>query len=78
MLHELALKMQNAALRAVDPYILVKKNVYLDDTLLHIGQYIADLNKFERIFIIGFGKAVAPMALPSKKFSNGALPAECC
>lgn len=62
MLQKAALKMQKEALRAVDPYLLIKNKVHLHNGLLQIGQFEAALNKFQHIFILGFGKAVAPMA----------------
>jgi hydroxypyruvate reductase len=54
-----------AALKAVDPYTLVKQSLKLNGSILIIDTPSAkktfDLTKFRRIFVVGGGKAVAPM-----------------
>lgn len=52
-----------AALCAVDPYNAVRTAVRRDEASLIIDQHEMRLDRFERIFAIGVGKAVYPMAL---------------
>ncbi len=52
----------NAALKAVDPAEAVRKNVNLMGETLTIGQRTYDLTNYERIFVVGGGKAGSPMA----------------
>lgn len=44
-------------LRAANPYLAVKRFLQLKGDVLQVGKLELDLNKFERIFIIGTGKA---------------------
>ena len=48
---------------SVDPFQAVKNQMILVDGKLHIGGGIYQLADYEHIYIIGFGKAVLPMAL---------------
>jgi hydroxypyruvate reductase len=57
-----ALEIFNAGLKAVDPVEAVCLHVKVTDETLFIDDQSFDLKKFERIFIVGAGKAVAPMA----------------
>lgn len=50
------------ALNAVDPYQIVKERIRKNRTILSIGNENVDLEKKGQIFLIGFGKAVLPMA----------------
>ena len=52
----------NAAINAVKPDLLIRRRVKLKDSLLHIGREKFQLSDFEKIFIIGAGKASAFMA----------------
>jgi hydroxypyruvate reductase len=52
----------NHALRAVDPYSCVFNQVNLDQRQLIIGQTVLSLNQFNRVFLLGIGKAAVPMA----------------
>ncbi len=61
-LHEDALDIFLAALRAVDPNAVVQSKVRVVDDTLFIGDRTYDLNAFERILVVGAGKASAAMA----------------
>ena len=50
------------ALRAVDPREAVLNSVQLDGNVLKVGGRAYDLANFDRIFVVGGGKAGAPMA----------------
>jgi hydroxypyruvate reductase/glycerate 2-kinase len=45
------------ALTAVDPYTAIEKLVHLDDHWLSVGDLSIDLKQYERVFILGAGKA---------------------
>ena len=49
-------------LEAVEPRAAVKRNCRLDGDTLHIGNSTYDLSKVKNIYVIGSGKASAPMA----------------
>lgn len=51
-----------AALAAVDPTTAVRNVLQRADNLLHVAGHSYDLGAIERIFVIGAGKAGAPMA----------------
>jgi glycerate-2-kinase len=51
-----------AALNSVDPYQIVKKRLKKNGAILSIGNESVDLDLIDQVFIIGFGKAVLPMA----------------
>jgi hydroxypyruvate reductase len=57
-----AMEIFKAGLKAVDPVEAVCLHVRVADDTLFIDDQRFDLKKFERIFIVGAGKAVAPMA----------------
>lgn len=50
------------ALRAVDPKEAVRRNMCLGGDTLHVGGRSYELKDFDRIFVVGGGKAGAPMA----------------
>lgn len=50
------------AIQAVDPYGCVYRQVLKEDDTLIIGNRVFSIEKFDRIFLIGFGKASVPMA----------------
>lgn len=52
----------NAALAAVDPYNAVLNAARIEHDSLHIGGASYELGKYERIIVIGAGKATARMA----------------
>jgi glycerate 2-kinase len=51
-----------AALDAVDPAAAVRRFLHRDGNLLHVGEQVYDLAKYERVFLVGVGKAGTPMA----------------
>lgn len=53
---------QEAALAAVDPAEAVRRNVRREGDELRIGERTYRLDEYERIFVVGGGKASAPMA----------------
>ncbi len=57
-----ALEIFNAGLKAVNPIEAIHRHVQLSDDALLIAGRRFELKTFERIFIVGAGKAVAPMA----------------
>jgi glycerate-2-kinase len=61
-LKELGLKIVNSAIQAVKPDRLIQKKVVLKANHLTIEKQTFDLDKFEKIFIVGTGKASALMA----------------
>jgi glycerate 2-kinase len=68
----------NAALAAVDPYNAVLKAVKVDGEQLHVADAKCNLATFERIVVVGAGKATARMALAietllGKKISEGLI-----
>lgn len=52
-----------AGLSAVDPFAAIKREVQRQGDQLHVRERIYNLNQFQRIFVIGSGKAAACMAL---------------
>jgi glycerate 2-kinase len=69
-------KILNAALKAVDPYQATLDQLRLSGVTLRIPDKSINLNGFERIFVVGAGKAGAPMAMAVHKLlgqrvSNG-------
>jgi hydroxypyruvate reductase len=51
------------AINAVDPYRCVANHVQFDGQHVTIGGNVMKVDQFERIFLIGFGKAAVPMAV---------------
>ena len=58
----LALRLADAALAAVEPALAVKRNVQLSGSTLSVAGREYDLGRYDRILVIGAGKAGAPMA----------------
>ncbi|MFA6902777.1 MAG: HAD-IIB family hydrolase [Gallionellaceae bacterium] len=52
----------NAALAAVDPYLAVLKAARVEQNQLHIAGAVYALDNYERIIVVGAGKATARMA----------------
>jgi glycerate 2-kinase len=61
-LREHARQIYNAAIEVVKPDQLIQEKVVLDNHLLKIDKYTFDLSKFDKIYVIGAGKASALMA----------------
>jgi hydroxypyruvate reductase len=59
---ERVLPILSAALEAVDPYTAVRRALRREGQRLWIGQREYDLGAIERLFLVGAGKAGAPMA----------------
>ncbi len=57
-----ACEIMAAAIHAVDPYESVKAHLSVDANTIRIGNESLALSSFNRIFLIGFGKAAVPMA----------------
>jgi hydroxypyruvate reductase len=57
-----ALEIFQAALRAVEPEEAILKHVKMEGESLLIGKRRLELSKFDRILVVGAGKADAPMA----------------
>jgi glycerate 2-kinase len=57
-----ALEIFQAALRAVEPVDAILKHVKMEGESLLIGKKRMELSKFDRILVVGAGKADAPMA----------------
>jgi len=84
-----ALKMINASIRAVDPYVVVKKKMMLYNEENSLETLVVeddgveiniDLSRYDRIRVVSFGKASAAMALaageilsPSSKQLDGVV-----
>ena len=62
-----ALRIFDAALRAADPEKAVLQNVSVEDGTLLIGRKRYELSRYERIFVVGAGKASASMAKAIEK-----------
>jgi hydroxypyruvate reductase len=58
-----AMQIFQAGLQAVDPVEAIKRHAKKDKDLLFIGDCRFNLNDYDRILVVGAGKAVAPMAL---------------
>jgi glycerate 2-kinase len=56
------LAIMEAALQAVDPYEAVARVLTRDGSTLRVGDQSYDLNEYERVWVLGAGKAGAPMA----------------
>ena len=50
------------ALQAVDPYVCINDQIVHKNEEFVIGDHTVSLLRFERIFLMGFGKAAVPMA----------------
>lgn len=61
-MREDALAIFHAALQAVDPAAAVERSLKLNREMLETAGRSYDLSKFDNIFVVGAGKAAAPMA----------------
>ena len=59
--------MFNAALEAVDPHSAVIKAVHVENTMLTAGGSVYSLDVFDRIIVVGAGKATAAMAAAAEE-----------
>mgnify|MGYP001595285524 CR=1 FL=1 len=59
---ELLLNIFHAALSAVDPHRAVKRALRVENNALYAGGSVYSLDAFDRIFVVGAGKAASPMA----------------
>lgn len=60
----------NRAINSVTPQNLIQKKVVLEGNLLIVNNYKINLKDFERIFVLGTGKASAFMAYEIEKLLN--------
>ncbi len=56
------MRLADAALAAVEPAQAVKRNLQLSGSVLSVSGRDYDLDRYDRILVIGAGKAGAPMA----------------
>ena len=61
-MREHALQIFQAGLQAVDPVEAIKRHTRLEKDLLYIGDRQFNLKDYDRILVVGAGKAAAPMA----------------
>jgi glycerate-2-kinase len=61
-MREHAMQIFQAGLQAVDPVEAIERHIRIEKDLLFIGDRQFDLKDFDRIVVVGAGKAVAPMA----------------
>lgn len=59
---KLARQLIDAALAAVNPYDLIRNQIKRIENSLQFSEQVIDLAAFENIYILGAGKAAAPMA----------------
>jgi len=62
-MREHAKRMYQAALAAVNPKEAIHRHLRREGEFLHFGKENLDLRAFDRIFVVGAGKASAPMAV---------------
>lgn len=73
--HKILENIFNAALKAVDPYNAALKAARVGHDHLHIAGAKYDLASFERIMVVGAGKATARMALAVESLLDGKITA---
>jgi glycerate-2-kinase len=61
-MREHALQIFQAGLQAVDPVEAIKHHTRLEKDILFIGGRQFNLKDYDRILVVGAGKAAAPMA----------------
>ncbi|OGH24157.1 MAG: hypothetical protein A3B47_04800 [Candidatus Levybacteria bacterium RIFCSPLOWO2_01_FULL_39_24] len=59
---KICLDLIEAALSSIQPQNIIAKNLSLNDNILTIQDRIIDLTRFERIFLLGFGKGSAGLS----------------
>src|SRR5512144_968328 len=60
---EILLDIFNAALAAVDPYEAVRRSLRIENGRIHAGESVYELDAFDRVMVVGAGKATARMAM---------------
>jgi hypothetical protein len=70
-MREHAMQIFQAGLQAVDPVEAIERHIRIEKDLLFIGDRQFDLKDFDRIVVVGAGKAVAPRARPAFKKNKG-------
>lgn len=73
MIRKLLVDIFRGALAAVDPYEAVKKALLVKDKRIHVKGEVYDLDLFDRVIVVGAGKAVARMALAVEESLGNAL-----
>jgi hydroxypyruvate reductase len=63
----------NAALAAVDPYRAVTRALRIESSMLTAGGSVYDLKLFDRVLVIGAGKAAAAMAAAVESVLGGRI-----
>lgn len=59
---KICLELIEAALSSIQPQNIIAKNFSLNGSILNIQDKIIDLSRFERIFLLGFGKGSAGLS----------------
>ena len=72
-----ALSIFHSALAAVDPEEAVHRYLRVENDLLLVDERRYDLTSYDRILVVGAGKAVAPWPRPWKTSSGAGLPQAC-
>lgn len=62
-----------AAVSGADPYAAVKRALHVQNDLMQAGGEVYDLHEFDRVLVIGAGKAVARMALAAEEALHGRI-----
>lgn len=78
LMRQQALEIFKAGLKAVDPIEAIYRHIKVTDEAIFMDDQRFDLEKYERILIVGAGKAVAPMAkaledLLGKRVAKGVI-----
>lgn len=68
-----ALRLCGAALRAVDPAAAVRRHVQIDGSRCGVDGHTFDLDRVRRVWVLGAGKAAAPMARALEKLLGDRL-----
>ncbi|MDY6878021.1 MAG: glycerate-2-kinase family protein, partial [Chloroflexota bacterium] len=72
-LHAVATELQQAALAAVEPAAAVRRHVRREKDALIVAGQRYDLRAYERVFVVGGGKAAVPMAAAMADILGGRL-----
>jgi len=70
-----ALAIFNAGIKAVDPVTAVKRHFKLQDSILSVGERTYDLASYNKVYVIGAGKASAAMAQPLEEIIGDRIKA---
>lgn len=70
---KICLGLIEAALSSIQPQNIIQKNFSLTENVLTIQNKIIDLKKFERIFLLGFGKGSASLSKEIEKILGNFL-----